>query len=87
MFVIQQRRRFLNAVTILNQFIRPLLPQFRKPGFGMFAHFLQEMPLLRPQGDAAVLRQRGRTPLCRLRPFGPVLDVVQTGVHSKRVEG
>jgi len=77
MLVIKQFRRFFDPGTILNQFIRPKQPLFSKPFLGTFAHFFPEMPLQRPQGDAAALRQCGRTPLGHLRPFGPVLNLPQ----------
>ena len=75
-FVIKASRRFLDAGTTLNQFIRPLLPLFRKPDLWAFAHFVQKIPLQRPQGDAAVLRQRGGAPVGHARQFRPLLNMV-----------
>ena len=77
MLVIQQPCRFLDAGAVLNQFKCPVLPLVRHPLLGTFAHFLDEMPLQRPQGDAAVLGQRGGTPSGRPRPFRPVLDLLE----------
>ena len=85
MFIFQQCSRFFDAGTVLNQFKRPLLALFGEPGFGMFAHFLEEMPFQRPQGEAAVFCQRGRAPFGRLRPFRPILNMFYAGAVHKGV--
>jgi len=58
-----------------------------QPGFGVFTHCLEEVPMQSAHGDIAFLRQLCSGPARLVRQFRPVLDVVQTGVHRVRVEG
>ena len=82
LLVTQAGCRFLDGGSVAQQFQGIVLALIRQPDLGVHARLLEEIPMQCAHGNVAQFRQcRGR-PLCLPRKFGPVLDMLQFGIHK-----
>ena len=83
LLVTQGGCRFLDGKTVAQEFQGVVLALLRQPDLGVHAHLLEEISVQCARGNVAQFRQcRGR-PLSLPRKFGPVLDMLQFGIHKR----
>ena len=82
LLVTQTGCRFLDGGTVAQQFQGAVMALDRQPALGVFSKSLEKIPVQGAHGYAAQFRQRRNRPLGLPRKRGPVLDMLQLGIHS-----